>query len=550
MPGPSFRDKSGKGTGLKYPTGKTSSSGAAKTTSKPSKAYTAPTRGKGTPLAAVAPARSRAVVHQQANQQARRVKRRKAVAHEVQRREKAVKKFSSALKKTGTKIDSGGTLGPRQEKFSAEVAKRVPGLSPRVVAGVARSEQPPDSPSIEGSDNWLNIGYNTSGPTSTTAARKFFGGPKKAAALTADFLKGKELGASEGIQNIAKVAKAGGSEAEQVKAWQTSGWADTGHPSLPEYTSDMKVEGGKKAKPIKRKLVKAGKKLGVATLKAEEVGLKKVAKQPVKKIRAEAKAAVKGEPVAEGPGGHPFKGVDKQVANPGKIINPKWDPDDDAHTMTRLAKGISKPVKKWSKKYDVLIGATYDPEGGHVSAGHNVEGTATDVYPMDDSEAGWDKLEKGLGVLTSQGFEVLYDGAAGTTAYDNHGRNNHAHIEWVGQGSADDALTKLAGVSGKKLKKIAQPGAGGGSAPLGSGATTLASSGAAGATAAAPTTSPEGTKVKRKRVSARSTAARKRRSKALALLGSERFAPAASDDPLEGYTPVTAMYKPPSRASS
>lgn len=147
----------------------------------------------------------------------------------------------------------------------------------------------------------------------------------------------------------------------------------------------------------------------------------------------------------------PFKSAAK--GGSAKIINPKWDPDDDGHGETFLAKGISPAVKKWSKKYNVRVGEA-KADSGHVSPGHLVQGTATDVYPADDTEAGWDRLERGLKVLENMGFEVGYGTNGVGQAWANHGRHNHAHIEWVGQGTADDAIKKLAGLTEAQIAKI------------------------------------------------------------------------------------------------
>jgi hypothetical protein len=164
----------------------------------------------------------------------------------------------------------------------------------------------------------------------------------------------------------------------------------------------------------------------------------------------------------------PFAGADRNV-NVSRLVNPKWDPDSDGHTQTVLAKGISPAVRKWSNKYDVLVGAAYDPPsqgGGHVSPGHNELGTATDLYPKQDTEAGWNKLERGLRVLEGLGFEVGYGDNGVGQNWANHGRRNHAHVEWAGQGSDPAAIQKLAGLNSRQVAKLASSG---GSGPLASG---------------------------------------------------------------------------------
>jgi hypothetical protein len=156
-----------------------------------------------------------------------------------------------------------------------------------------------------------------------------------------------------------------------------------------------------------------------------------------------------------------------------KLINPKWDPDSDGHGLTILPKGISPVVKKWARKYDVTVGEA-KAESGHVSPGHLVTGTATDLYPRENTPAGWDKLEKGLKVLETQGFEIGYGTNGVGQAWSNHGRGNHAHVEWVGQGSSTDAIKKLGGLTNAQVAQL-EAGAGGGGGLLGGG--SLASGG-------------------------------------------------------------------------
>jgi len=103
-------------------------------------------------------------------------------------------------------------------------------------------------------------------------------------------------------------------------------------------------------------------------------------------------------------------------------------------------------------------------ESGHVSPGHLVTGTATDIYSRENTAAGWDRLEQGLAVLAKAGFEVGYDGSVpGTQAWSGHGRGNHAHIEWVGQGSSTDAIKRLSGMNNRQIAAFeAEAGMGGG----------------------------------------------------------------------------------------
>jgi len=126
----------------------------------------------------------------------------------------------------------------------------------------------------------------------------------------------------------------------------------------------------------------------------------------------------------------------------GGMVDPSWDPGNE-----RLSSAISGNVGRWARTYGANMTAGYDPGGGHVSPGHNVTGTATDMVPM----GGWNekatkRFEQGLRVLTGKGIKVLYGTAGIGSAYPNHGRGNHAHIEW-GSGSAGGGasfVTKLA----------------------------------------------------------------------------------------------------------
>lgn len=116
----------------------------------------------------------------------------------------------------------------------------------------------------------------------------------------------------------------------------------------------------------------------------------------------------------------------------GGMIDPAWDPGNE-----RLAGSISGRVGAWAKRYNANMTAGYDPGGGHVSPGHNITGTATDMVPL---AGDWDLLEKGLRVLVNAGLKVLYGSNGVGTAWPNHGRGNHAHIEWGAGGGALPSL--------------------------------------------------------------------------------------------------------------
>jgi hypothetical protein len=121
----------------------------------------------------------------------------------------------------------------------------------------------------------------------------------------------------------------------------------------------------------------------------------------------------------------------------GGMVDPSWDPGSEV-----INSSIAQLVAEYAKRFDIDITAGYDPGGGHVSPGHNSSGTATDVIPRDGN---WDgAFAEGLETLGSLGFEVGYDGSIpGTEDWPDHGRGNHAHIEWVGNGTAADARQRL-----------------------------------------------------------------------------------------------------------
>ena len=121
----------------------------------------------------------------------------------------------------------------------------------------------------------------------------------------------------------------------------------------------------------------------------------------------------------------------------GGMVDPGWDPGSET-----IAGSIAQLVGAFARRYDLEITSGYDPGGGHVSPGHNSTGTATDVVPRSGNWGG--AFAGGLALLAKLGFEVGYDGSvAGTEAWPNHGRGNHAHIEWVGNGTAGDARQRL-----------------------------------------------------------------------------------------------------------
>jgi hypothetical protein len=134
--------------------------------------------------------------------------------------------------------------------------------------------------------------------------------------------------------------------------------------------------------------------------------------------------------------GGPIGSVVQRLAG-GGMVDPSWDEGSET-----IAGSIAQLVAAYAKRFDIDITAGYDPGGGHVSPGHNTTGTATDVVPRDGN---WDgSFAKGLETLAGMGFEVGYDGSIpGTQNWPDHGRGNHAHIEWVGNGTGPDARQQL-----------------------------------------------------------------------------------------------------------
>lgn len=139
---------------------------------------------------------------------------------------KVAKRLTRASKRATPEIS--GMTDPNQAEFAAELAKET-GLSPRVVAAWVRQEGGNLNP---GDNNWLNIGAFDSGFDQGIMGDPRFRDPVSAAKVTADFLRGKVYGASEGIQQI--LGAAGASDQQQIAAIANSGWA-----SDPNYAANI-----------------------------------------------------------------------------------------------------------------------------------------------------------------------------------------------------------------------------------------------------------------------------------------------------------------------
>lgn len=115
----------------------------------------------------------------------------------------------------------------------------------------------------------------------------------------------------------------------------------------------------------------------------------------------------------------------------GGMVRAPGDPDTTGG-RDLVNPSIARSVGQWVRRYHADIGYAYDP-GHHESYGHNVTGTATDVVPGPGGS--WDMLERGLSLLVSRGLTVLYGTNGVGTPYPDHGRGNHAHIEWGSDGA-------------------------------------------------------------------------------------------------------------------
>lgn len=130
-------------------------------------------------------------------------------------------------------------------------------------------------------------------------------------------------------------------------------------------------------------------------------------------------------------------------AEGGIVPVPGW-PGERANSV------IIPALTGFLKKYGLWLSDAYGP--GHASLEHTKYGTAADVGPQDGD---WGKFgATALEAAVRSGWTpVYYDGSHGTTAADNHGPGNHAHVTFLtaaeylaGQtpgGSASEALARI-----------------------------------------------------------------------------------------------------------
>ncbi|HEX2161687.1 MAG TPA: hypothetical protein VHF88_07685 [Thermoleophilaceae bacterium] len=126
------------------------------------------------------------------------------------------------------------------------------------------------------------------------------------------------------------------------------------------------------------------------------------------------------------------------VRVPGDPIGPFSD------TVNRSVAGLAAD---FVKKFKLNISAAFNPDGGHKSPGHNVTGTAIDIIPGPGGS--WDLVGDAVAAAVARGLTVYYDGSRGSTALEDHGPGNHAHIELgsAGPGASIPLFEKLAKVA-------------------------------------------------------------------------------------------------------
>ena len=208
--------------------------------------------------------------------QLRRAKRKQVTTPEVRRVQKKVKRTAKRVarlrRKAGGRID--GPLTQGQKKFVQEFSKRT-GINPRVAGAWVLAEMSGGAASgreAEGNHNWLNIAYFDSGPGSITQDA-VWSDPTSAAKASAQFLRGKRFGASQGIRNILPQAR-GRSDEAQIQAIAGSGWASSGYEGGNSLRGTRDLVSVRPANPkVTAKLKKATGKLQRLDEKAAELGL-------------------------------------------------------------------------------------------------------------------------------------------------------------------------------------------------------------------------------------------------------------------------------------
>lgn len=255
-----------------------------------------------------------------------------------------------------------GPLTPGQKKFALELARRT-NLSPRVIAAWALAEMSgPHAQKREAERNFnaLNIGYFDSGPQPLTQDG-VWSDPKSAAKATARFLKGKQYGASPGIQAILDAA--GKSEEEQIAAIARSGWSSDsygGGSALRGTLGQVKLKGGRSKldrRLARRKLNKQARRyikptedietiadqLGVPV---EEAGLWRDELDPVLKRRLVKLAKLSGQPVMVNEGKRTRYRQEQLASGKGGATGPAAAPGTSNHEFGKAVDAQLTPEQR------------------------------------------------------------------------------------------------------------------------------------------------------------------------------------------------------------
>jgi hypothetical protein len=211
---------------------------------------------------------------------------------EVRQTRRKVRRAKREVRRARAQARSGveGPLTPGQKKFVQQFSKRT-GINPRVAGAWVLAEMSGSYATgreAEGNHNWLNIAYFDSGPGAITKDA-VWGSPESAAKASADFLKGKRFGASQGIQNILPQAR-GASDETQIQAIAGSGWASSGYEGGNSLRGTRDLISYKPPSPgAKRRLERAKARANRVSGKAESLGLQGVRGEAPNKIAKEGK---------------------------------------------------------------------------------------------------------------------------------------------------------------------------------------------------------------------------------------------------------------------
>ena len=343
---------------------------------------------------------------------------------QVRRVERKVKKASRKLIKAQRRASmSGGIEGPLtpgQKKFAKIFSKKT-GINPRVAGAWLLSEMSDSAAQgreAEGNHNWLNIAYFDSGPGSITKDR-VWSNPRSAANASARFLKGKQFGASEGIQAILPQAR-GRSDEAQIQAIAGSGWASSGYEGGDSLRRTRELISTRPADP------KAKAKLDRVKGVAEEVDreARKLGLPGVAGLSPDGKAAVEDVFRIKKEKGI-LAGSRKMVS---KVIGqPVWGDKEPGHS----AGGDHDPSIGDAYAQDIQLGADNPAEGEPTYDQALLDRIEKNIRKM-GGEVGDLKVGSGMNEAFVQGYrlQIIADSA---TNY--HGSGPHLHIgaKWTGE---------------------------------------------------------------------------------------------------------------------